>query len=110
MSDDGTLWRDAHDRLAEYHAARSRGAVRSSLDRYWQSYLLARQAAEGAGRPADGINYEGPDPSVECAFPPCTNRLRRSDVGGDQWCSKAHRNATVNDGSTVAASRSGGAA
>lgn len=88
------LWRDAHDRLVEYHAARGRGAVRSTLDRYWQSYLAARQAAEAAGRPADGINYEGPDPSVECAYPPCANRLRRSDFPGPQWCSKAHRAAT----------------
>lgn len=44
---------------------------------------------------ADGINYDGPDPSVECAYPPCKNRLRRSDFGGDQWCTKAHREATL---------------
>lgn len=40
------------------------------------------------------VNYDGPDPSVECAFPLCTNRLRCSDEGGDQWCSIEHREAT----------------
>lgn len=44
-----------------------------------------------------GINYDGPEPSVECAWPPCKNRLRRvgppSMSGADhpQWCSKGHR-------------------
>lgn len=42
-----------------------------------------------------GINYEGPDPSVECAYGPCTNRLRRTEFAdGPQWCSKAHREAS----------------
>lgn len=40
------------------------------------------------------VNYDGPDESVECAYPPCTNRLRRSDFPGPQWCSKAHREAS----------------
>lgn len=38
-----------------------------------------------------GINYLGPDPSVQCAWPPCTNLLRRSGGGGPQWCSEEHR-------------------
>lgn len=41
--------------------------------------------------PSPPINYGGPDASVECAWPPCSNRLRRSDAGGPQWCSKRHR-------------------
>lgn len=40
------------------------------------------------------IKYDGPDPSVECSYPPCTNRLRQSIFMGNQWCSKAHREAT----------------
>lgn len=38
------------------------------------------------------LNYTGPEPSVECAYPPCNNRLRYSEVGL-QYCSKAHREA-----------------
>lgn len=45
----------------------------------------------------DRVNYTGPDESVECAYPPCSNRLRRSDFPGPQWCSKAHREATGGD-------------
>lgn len=43
--------------------------------------------------PAAAINYTGPDASVECAYPPCRNRLRKieGEVDGPQWCSKEHR-------------------
>lgn len=37
------------------------------------------------------MNYDGPEPSVECAYPTCANRLKRSWAGGDQWCSEEHR-------------------
>lgn len=43
------------------------------------------------------VNYDGPDPSVECALPLCTNRLRRigpPSMSGEphpQWCSMQHR-------------------
>ncbi len=45
-------------------------------------------------REAAPVNYGGHDPSVECAYPPCSNRLRRSDLPGPQWCSKEHRSLT----------------
>lgn len=48
-----------------------------------------------------GLNYAGPDPSVECAYAPCSNRLRRPEDGGEQWCSKAHREATHNASKAV---------
>lgn len=52
--------------------------------------------------PADSVvNYAGPDESVECGYPPCTNRLRRSDFAGPQWCSKGHREATEQSVGTV---------
>lgn len=46
---------------------------------------------------AEGVNYDGPDPSVKCAYRPCTNRLRRADPfhGESQWCSPEHRRLTV---------------
>lgn len=46
-----------------------------------------------------GINYDGPDPSVECGYGPCSNRLRQFEVVGygPQWCSPEHRLATLND-------------
>ena len=31
------------------------------------------------------------DPTVECAYPPCVQRLRESSFPGPQWCSKEHR-------------------
>lgn len=40
------------------------------------------------------INYEGDEPSVECAYPPCHNRLRKVEGYGPQWCSKEHRSMT----------------
>lgn len=39
---------------------------------------------------SEPVNYEGDEPSVECAYPPCRNRLRFSEYGA-QWCSKEHR-------------------
>lgn len=51
---------------------------------------LAREATT-----FDQVNYEGPDPTVECAWTPCRNRLRRSHWNhngeGNQWCSPEHR-------------------
>lgn len=41
------------------------------------------------------VDYDGPDESVECAYPPCSRKLRRSDFPGPQWCSKAHREASL---------------
>lgn len=47
----------------------------------------------------DQINYDGPD-LIECAYSPCTNRLRRvgppsmSGAPHPQWCSKEHRELT----------------
>lgn len=40
------------------------------------------------------VNYTGADESIECAYAPCTNRLRR--VLGDerQWCCPEHRDAS----------------
>jgi hypothetical protein len=40
-------------------------------------------------------DYTGPDPSVECAYAGCVRRLRRSDLGGPQWCSKECRSLSV---------------
>jgi hypothetical protein len=37
------------------------------------------------------VNYVGPDPIVQCSFPPCGNTLRRSDFGGPQFCCREHR-------------------
>lgn len=37
------------------------------------------------------MNYDGPDPSVECAHEGCTNRLRESEYPGPQFCSREHR-------------------
>lgn len=48
------------------------------------------QEEEGADK-VGSVNYMGLDESVECAYAPCTNRLRRSAMGGPQWCSKGHR-------------------
>lgn len=45
-------------------------------------------------------SYDGPDPSVECAYDLCTIRLRKAafllTTDERQWCSKAHRAATLN--------------
>lgn len=37
------------------------------------------------------VDYTGPDPTVRCAYGPCTNHLRRADIAWPQFCSKAHR-------------------
>lgn len=49
------------------------------------------------------INYNGPDESLECAYPDCTNRLRLSDYAEPQFCSREHRDAAaqVLDSSTA---------
>lgn len=46
--------------------------------------------------PVGFVDYAGPDPAVECAYPPCHRMLRLNPVfGGEgkQWCSKEHRGA-----------------
>jgi hypothetical protein len=53
-------------------------------------FFAARAALAG-----EGVNYAGIEASVECAYPPCTNRLRRSNFEGPQWCSREHREATL---------------
>lgn len=61
----------------------------------------AMDVALALGGPLSGrenINYTGDDPSVECAYPPCRNRLRRAEGGGPQWCSKEHRTLTDREG------------
>ena len=52
---------------------------------------LGFEKGKGPWRRAEMENYDGPDPSVECAWTPCENRLRRSEASTAQWCSKVHR-------------------
>jgi hypothetical protein len=89
----------------ESDLARLRAALADSPDRN-VTELSSPPPDEGHPAPTEGdpmkpeppsyvgLNYSGPDPSVECAYPPCTNRLRKADFDGPQWCSKAHRTAT----------------
>lgn len=43
------------------------------------------------------VDYDGPDPKVTCAYPPCVRKLRRvgppsmSGEAHEQFCSKSHR-------------------
>lgn len=99
-------WLDTYDELAQSYfdllerlGLRSAGelaTVRGAASGTEQQNDLRRWADELDALEQDGqINYDGPDPSVECAHPPCTNRLRESDFGGLQWCSKEHRRLTL---------------
>jgi hypothetical protein len=45
--------------------------------------------------PANGVNYTGPQPSVPCAYQPCTNRLLLKAGWGPQFCSEEHRSLGV---------------
>lgn len=87
--------RAACERIKELEAERQDVIVCVNL--YGDELLHAALDNIGFAPRREGMNYDGPDPSVECAWPPCRNRLRRvggpSMSGADhpQWCSKAHR-------------------
>lgn len=56
---------------------------------------IARETLAAFAGSVPAINYDGPDESVECAYPGCTNRLRRSVFNEPQFCSRDHRDLAV---------------
>lgn len=78
-----------------------------TLDRTTQTWGIGRVCI-GCGMPVTVTvrhlvetkpeSYSGPDPGVECAYPPCHVRLRKADftfADNRQWCTKEHREATL---------------
>lgn len=65
-----------------------------SVERARQEIAVRLSVEAAAGEPVD---YHGPDESVECGYPPCTNRLRRSSFDEPQFCSKEHRKAAAGE-------------